>query len=72
MLGLATVPRIFAHVVDLHLRAINRLLEDKEGLFYSMCEKTGDLPRLIALARASAADGATVGNGHGNGAVDRQ
>lgn len=48
----------------------DRLLEDKDGVFYSMCEKTGDLPRLIALARESAAGAAaqpSVGNGGGTG-----
>lgn len=46
----------------------DRLLEDKDGVFYSMCEKTGDLPRLVALARESAAGAAaqqSVGNGSG-------
>lgn len=47
------------------------MLEDKDGVFYSMCEKTGDLPRLVALARESAvgvvaaALQQSVGNGKG-------
>lgn len=40
----------------------SRLLEDRDGLFYSMCDKTGDLPRLVAMAREAA-----VGNGVGKG-----
>lgn len=48
------------------------LLRDEGGLFYSMCEKTGDLPRLVALAREAAAGGATPAcaaalNGGSNG-----
>lgn len=36
------------------------LLGDTGGQFYSMCEKTGDLPRLVALAREAAAASAAA------------
>lgn len=44
----------------------DRLLEGgkDDSIFKSMCEKTGDLPRLLAMARESSA---RAGNGNGNG-----
>lgn len=40
-----------------------RLLERPDGLFYSMCERTGDLERLLAMAKGAAAQ--QEGNGAG-------